>query len=285
MYKELLLRDKVVLITGGGSGLGLGMAKMYAYYGATVIIASRNEEKLKNALEQLSKPVEQDHTYYVVDVRDAEQVKTMYDKLFEKFDKIDILINNAAGNFLSLSEKLTPNGFKTVVDIVLNGTFYNSLYWGQHCIESGTGGCILNIATTYAIHGSAFVLPSAAAKAGVLAMTKSLAYEWAQYGIRVNAIAPGPIPTKGAWDRLIPNQSLEKLYQKSIPLHRFGTHEELANLAIFLTTDLSGFITGECVVMDGGESLRAGEFNILDQLADRKTLGQMFEMLKKGRRK
>jgi NAD(P)-dependent dehydrogenase (short-subunit alcohol dehydrogenase family) len=284
MFKENFLQDKTVLITGGGSGLGLEMARMYAEYGATVLIASRKEEKLKKALESLPTPLNQKHAYYVVDVREAPQVKQMYDEYFERFGKIDILVNNAAGNFLSLSEKLTPNGFKIIVDIVLNGTFNNCLYWGQKCIETGQGGTILNIVTTYAVHGSAFVLPSAAAKAGVLALTKSLAYEWARYDIRVNAIAPGPIPTKGAWERLMPDQKFEQVYRNMIPLKRFGKPKELATLALFLTSDMSGYITGECVVMDGGETLRAGEFNLLDQVMEREKLGVLFDLLKRGKK-
>lgn len=281
MFSENFMKDRVVLITGGGSGLGLVMAQSFARYGATVLICSRNEEKLKKAMDTFDKKFNQKHRYFVLDVRDATEVEKMHNNIFNEYGKLDILINNAAGNFLSLSEKLSPKGFKIIVDIVLHGTFHNSLYYAQQLIKRNVPGHIINIVTTYAETGSAFVVPSAAAKAGVLAMTRSLAYEWADYNIRVNAIAPGPFPTKGAWQRLIPDDRYEKLYLESLPMKRFGNPRELANLVLFLASDLSPYITGECITIDGGERLKAGQFNILKQVMNRDELNKIFDSIRR----
>ncbi|MFM7586375.1 MAG: SDR family oxidoreductase, partial [Bacteroidota bacterium] len=189
--------------------------------------------------------------------------------------------NNAAGNFLSLAEDLSPNAFSSVVDIVLKGTFHCTREFGRLQMAAGRkGSCILNIVTTYTETGSAFVLPSACAKAGVYTLTNSLAVEWAPYGIRLNAIAPGPFPTEGAWSRLLPDPSIEEQYLKRIPAGRYGQHEELAHLAIFLMSDMSGYINGHCVTIDGGERLMAGQFNLFANMMPREQLKFFFDMVK-----
>jgi NAD(P)-dependent dehydrogenase (short-subunit alcohol dehydrogenase family) len=188
----------------------------------------------------------------------------MVGRAVEEFGRVDILVNNAAGNFLCPTEDLSPNGFASVVGIVLQGSFHCTLAAGRRMIASGHGGSILNILTTYAWTGSGFVVPSACAKAGVMAMTQSLAVEWAKHKIRVNGIAPGPFPTEGAWTRLVPNDDVATMGKAHVPLGRFGEPEELANLAAFLVSDYSGYITGDVVTIDGGRWLAgAGEFNQL----------------------
>ena len=201
------------------------------------------------------------------DIRHSDQVGDMVQQAVDKFGKIDGLLNNAAGNFISPTEKLSENAFRTILDIVLVGTFNCTQAAGKVMRDSG-GGVILNIVTTYAFTGSGYVVPSACAKAGVLAMTRSLAVEWAKYGIRSNAIAPGPFPTKGAWKRLVPpGLNIEKKMIERVPLKRFGEHEELANLASYLMADESGYMNGEVVTMDGGEWLKgAGQFNSLEKI-------------------
>jgi NAD(P)-dependent dehydrogenase (short-subunit alcohol dehydrogenase family) len=218
--------------------------------------------------------------HYVGDVRNYERVKAIVEEIISDFGTMTGLVNNAAGNFLSASEDLTPGGFKAIVDIVLHGSFNCTHVFGNYLINQNKKGNILNMVTTYSEStGSAFVLPSACAKAGVLAMTRSLAYEWAAYGIRLNAIAPGPFPTEGAWSRLVPDESFEERFLSKIPAGRYGNHEELANLATFLMSDLAPYITGECVVIDGGERLAAGQFNFIDRLAPRDKLKQFFKMM------
>ena len=283
MFKEDTLQGEVILITGGGSGLGLSMAKKFAELGANIAICGRTEKKLKDATEELK-----EHgtvvRFYPCDVRDHEKVGEMIDHIVEDFGKMTGLVNNAAGNFLSASEDLSPGGFKAIVDIVLHGSFNCTHHFGNYLIDNKKEGNILNIVTTYAEDaGSAFVLPSACGKAGVLAMTRSLAYEWGTYGIRVNAIAPGPFPTEGAWTRLFPTKKFEKKYLGKIPAGRYGEHEELANLASFLMSDLAPYITGETVTIDGGEKLSGGQFNFIDSLMGRKKLKAIFKMMKMGK--
>lgn len=283
MFKEDTLKDEVILITGGGSGLGLSMANKFAALGANIAICGRTEKKLQNAAEELK-----EHgtvaRYYPCDVRDHEKVGKMMDQIVDDFGILTGLVNNAAGNFLSASEDLSPGGFKTIVDIVLHGSFNCTHHFGNYLINNKKEGNILNIVTTYAEDaGSAFVLPSACGKAGVLAMTRSLAYEWGTYGIRVNAIAPGPFPTEGAWTRLFPTKKFEKKYLAKIPAGRYGEHEELANLASFLMSDLAPYITGETVTIDGGEKLSGGQFNFINGLMGRKKLKTIFKMMKVGR--
>ncbi len=282
MFTPDTLQDKVILVTGGGSGLGLAMAKRFAEFGADVAICGRTEEKLLRAAEEIGSFGRRVLTH-VVDVRDYEGVGEMVERIVAELGALDGLVNNAAGNFYSPSEDLSPKGFKAVVDIVLHGTFNCSQHFGKYLIGAGRPGSILNIVTTYTQTGSAFVLPSAAAKAGVEAMTKSLAFEWATYNIRVNAIAPGPFPTKGAWARLMPDPKLEQAYIQRLPTGRYGRHEELANLAVFLMSDLAPYITGETVTIDGGEHLLAGQFNFLAQLMPREQLKALFVQLRKSR--
>ncbi len=279
MFGKDTLSNKSILVTGGSSGLGFSMAKRFAELGAKVAICGRNPEKLEKAASELSETKANILTHQV-DVRDYEAVGIMIERLVEEFGELNGLVNNAAGNFLCATEDLSPNGFKSVVDIVLHGTFNCTHHFGKYLIDSGNTGNILNIITTYAESGCAFVMPSACAKAGVLAMSKSLAFEWATYGIRVNAIAPGPFPTKGAWTRLVPDPEFEKKFMRRIPAGRFGEHIELANLAVFLMSDLSPYVTGECVTIDGGERLQAGQFNYIAELAPRQ---EVREFLKKMR--
>lgn len=265
MFREDLLHERVVLVTGGGSGLGLSMAKHFAALGARVAITGRTESRLEEAAREIDASGER-VLARAADVRDFAQVEALVEAVVARFGRLDVLVNNAAGNFLAATEELSPNGFNAVVQTVLNGTFHATLAAGRRMIEAG-GGSILNIATTYAWTGSAFVVPSAAAKAGVLAMTRSLAVEWAAYGIRVNAIAPGPFPTEGAWSALMPTPELEAEARARIPVGRFGEHPELTNLAVFLVSDAAPFINGECVTIDGGEWIASGgEFNGLTRL-------------------
>lgn len=279
MFSTDTFAGKFFLITGGGSGLGLSMAKRFAALGAGIAVCGRTPEKLNAAEQELSQfgsPV----ITHACDVRDYEAVGEMIKLVVKKFGSLDGVINNAAGNFYAASEDLSPNGFKTVIDIVLHGAFHVSQHFGKYLIAEKRGGSILNIVTTYTETGSSFVLPSACAKAGVYAMTTSLAYEWATYGIRVNAIAPGPFPTKGAWSRLMPSKEIEEAYLKRIPAGRYGRHDELSNLAAFVMSDLSPYLTGECITIDGGERLNGGQFNFVTQLAPREELKQFFASLK-----
>jgi NAD(P)-dependent dehydrogenase (short-subunit alcohol dehydrogenase family) len=265
VFRDDMLAGKTVLVTGGGSGLGLSMAKRFAALGADVAITGRSAERLEKAAGEIG-PAERVSTH-PCDVRDFASVEAMAAAVTERFGRVDVLVNNAAGNFLATTEDLSPNGFNAVVSTVLNGTFHATLAVGRGMIERKQGGVILNIVTTYAWTGSAFVVPSACAKAGVLAMTRSLAVEWAAYGIRTNAIAPGPFPTEGAWNALMPTPELEAEAKARIPMGRFGQHEELANLAAFLVSDAAPYINGEVVTIDGGEWMASGgEFNGLTRM-------------------
>lgn len=281
MFTSDTLKGKSILVTGGGSGLGLAMAKGFARSGARVAICGRTEQKLQKAVSEIAAEGAEKAVYRVCDVRDFDAVGEMIASLDGELGGLNGLVNNAAGNFYAPSEELSYNGFKTVVDIVLMGTFNCSRHFGRMLIDRKQPGSILNIVTTYADTGSAFVLPSASAKAGVQALTRTLAYEWAEYGIRVNAIAPGPFPTEGAWKRLMPNPDFEKFYLKRHPLHRYGEHRELANLAVFLMSDLAPYITGEVSVIDGGEHLQSGQFNFLTQLMPRDQLKALFASMRR----
>lgn len=281
MFTADTLEGHTILVTGGGSGLGLAMAKKFAALGSNIAICGRTEEKLRRAVGEITgerKGAQAE--YYVADVRSYERMEEVTEQIISDFGTMTGLVNNAAGNFLSASEDLSPGGFKAVVDIVLHGSFNCTHLFGNYLIDNEQEGSILNMVTTYSEStGSAFVLPSACGKAGVLAMTRSLAYEWAAYGIRLNAIAPGPFPTRGAWKRLIPDERAEEQFLSNIPAGRYGDKEELANLATFLMSDMAPYITGECVVIDGGERLSAGQFNFIDQLGSREELKGFFKAM------
>lgn len=266
MFQKDLLDKKTIIITGGGTGLGKSMAQRFGELGASLVITSRKQDVLDSTANELRETGAQ-VLPIACDVRKPIEVQNVVDETIKKFGKIDILINNAAGNFISPTELLTPGGFKVVVDIVLNGTFNFTQAVGKEMIKA-KNGTVLNIVTTYAWTGSGYVVPSAAAKAGVLAITRSLAVEWAKYGIRHVAIAPGPFPTKGAWKRLAPpGMGIEKKMRDRIPLKRFGEHVELANLASYLVSDSASYINGDVITIDGGEWLKgAGEFNELEKV-------------------
>jgi NAD(P)-dependent dehydrogenase (short-subunit alcohol dehydrogenase family) len=266
MLRDNALEDKVIVVTGGGSGLGKAMTKYFLELGARVAITSRDLEKLQNTAKELEAETGGTCLAVQCDVRHYEEVENMLAEVLKTYGKVDVLLNNAAGNFISPTERLSANAFDTVIDIVLKGTKNCTLAFGKHWIDSKqTTSTILNIVTTYAFTGSSYVVPSATAKAGVLALTRSLAVEWAKYGIRSNAIAPGPFPTKGAWDRLLPGDLAKKFdTAKRVPLQRNGEHQELANLAAYLVSDFSAYMNGEVVVFDGGEWLKgAGQFSDL----------------------
>jgi NAD(P)-dependent dehydrogenase (short-subunit alcohol dehydrogenase family) len=265
VFKEDLLKGQAIFITGGGTGLGRSMALRFAGLGARIFLVGRREDPLREVCDEIRRTGGA-AAYATCDVRDYEAVEFAAAKAEEQFGDISTLVNNAAGNFMARTEKLTPNAFNSIVGIVLNGTFHCTQVLGKRWIAKKLAGSVLNIVTTYAAAncGSGFVVPSACAKAGVLAMTTSLAVEWAKYHIRLNAIAPGPFPTEGAWSRLMPSKQFEEHAKDKHPMKRFGRHEELANLAAFLVSDMAQYINGECVVIDGGQWLRgAGEFNDL----------------------
>ena len=277
MLRDNALFDKVIVVTGGGSGLGKAMTQYFLELGAKVAISSRDLDKLKTTASELEAQTGGICLPVQCDVRHYDQVEAMLAEVLKTFGKVDILLNNAAGNFISPTERLSANAFDTIIDIVLKGSKNCTLAFGKHWIAEKQINCnVLNIVTTYAWTGSGYVVPSATAKAGVLAMTRSLAVEWAKYGIRMNAIAPGPFPTKGAWDRLLPGDLAEKFdMAKKVPLKRVGNHQELANLAAYLVSDFSAYINGEVIVIDGGEWLQgAGQFNILEKIPQ-----EMWDML------
>lgn len=268
MFKEKVLQDQVAVITGGGTGLGKDIAIAYAQQGAKIVICSRNEEHLAEGAADIAKAGGEVMTY-ALDVREPQAIKAFTKAVVERFGKIDILVNNAAGNFIYPAEKLPLRGWKSVIDIVLNGTFYCSQIIGNQMIEQQSGQ-IMNILATYAWAGGPGTIHSASAKAGVLAMTRTLAVEWARYGIRVNAVAPGPFDTEGARTRLWPTPELEKSITDKIPLNRFTSTEEVAQAVLYLTSPYASYITGECVVIDGGAWLGkgiAGNMDFVDNFA------------------
>ncbi len=282
MLKDGALSGKTILVTGGGTGLGKSMGTYFSELGANLIITSRKMEVLEEAAKEITEKTGNPVLPLTCDVREYDQVEKVIASAKEKFGRVDVLLNNAAGNFISPTERLSNRAFDTVVDIVLRGSYNFTLAMGKDWIEKKQAGNILNIVTTYAWTGSGYVVPSACAKAGVLSMTKSLAVEWAKYGIRSNAIAPGPFPTKGAWDRLLPGNLKEKFDPANkVPVGRVGEHQELANLAAYLVSDFSAYVNGEVITIDGGEWLKgAGEFNQLDQIPEE--LWDAMEMSRKG---
>ena len=282
MLKENSLEGKVILVTGGGSGLGKSMVEYFYELGANIIITSRREDLLNEVAQKINKKENKNKVYPIsCDVRDTDQVNNVIQKSFENFGSVDCLVNNAAGNFISPTERLSTRAFDAIIDIVLKGTINFTLNLGKRWIKNKESGNVLNIVTTYSWTGSGYVVPSACAKAGVLSMTRSLAVEWAKYNIRLNAVAPGPFPTKGAWDRLLPGDLKDKFDPaKKVPLGRVGEHQELSNLCAYLVSDFSSYINGEVVTIDGAEWLKgAGQFNNLEMVT--KEMWDFFEMMRK----
>lgn len=270
MLRENALKGKTIVVTGGGTGLGKSMATCYAELGANLVITGRRKEVLDAAAAEISELTKSEVLAVACDVRSESDVENLVQAVNDKFGKADGLLNNAAGNFISPTERLSTKAFGVIIDIVLKGTINCTMAFGKQWIRKKTPGTVLNIVTTYASTGSGYVVPSACAKAGVLAMTRSLAVEWAKYNIRFNAIAPGPFPTKGAWDRLVPEPLKDKIsMERRIPLGRMGRHEELADLAAYLMSDYSAYINGEVVTIDGGEWIKgAGQFNQLEAVPE-----------------
>ena len=268
MYQSDLLHGKRALITGGGTGLGKSMGRRYLELGAQVVICGRREAVLEETAAEFNADFPGQASWLPCDIRDPQAVELMVAEAFEAAP-LDILVNNAAGNFLAKSETLSPRAVDAVLGIVLHGSAYCTLACGRRWIEMGRPGTVLSIVTSYAWTGSPFVLPSAMGKAGVLAMTRSLAAEWGQHQIRLNAIAPGPFPTKGAWERLVPTQAMDEAWMKRIPLGRVGEHQELADLAVYLVADQSAYVNGDVVTIDGGEWIKgAAQFGIMETLTE-----------------
>jgi NAD(P)-dependent dehydrogenase (short-subunit alcohol dehydrogenase family) len=282
MLKPGSLKDKTFIVTGGGTGLGRSMGKYFLELGANLVITSRKKEVLDKAADELMKQTGGKVLAVACDVRKYEEIENVISSAESTFGQVHGVLNNAAGNFISPTERLSHRAFDIVVDIVLKGTYYTTLAAGKHWIAKKQPGVFLNIVTTYAWTGSGYVVPSACGKAGVLALTRSLAVEWAKYKIRSNAIAPGPFPTEGAWSRLLPGELVKKFDPaERVPLKRVGEHQELANLAAYLMSDYSAYVNGEVITIDGGEWLRnGGEFSHLEGIPD-----STWDMIEKTRSK
>jgi len=274
-----LLADQHIVVTGGGTGLGRAMALRFADLGAAVTINGRRPEPLAETVSDIE---DAGGTAEGIscNVREPEAVQAFFEEAEERQGPVTRLVNNAAANFLAATEDISPNGFDAIVKTNLYGSFYCTQACGRRWLDRETEGVVLSIATTYAETGSAYVVPSAMSKAGIVAMTRSLAAEWGGEGVRLNAVAPGPFPTEGAWDRLVPGDDLERKMRDRIPVERFGEPEELADLASFLLSDLSAFMNGDVVTFDGGEALAAGgQFNTLTRMP-REQVKTMMEALK-----
>lgn len=280
MLKPDALKGKTIVITGGGTGLGRSMGKYFLELGANLVITSRKKEVIDKTAAELSQATGGKVLAVPADVRKYEEIENVIKAAESEFGQIHAVLNNAAGNFISPTERLSHRAFDIVVDIVLKGTYYTTLAAGKNWIAKKQPGVFLNIVTTYAWTGSGYVVPSACGKAGVLALTRSLAVEWAKYKIRSNAIAPGPFPTEGAWSRLLPGELVKKFDPaKRIPIGRVGEHQELANLAAYLMSDFSAYVNGEVITIDGGEWLRnGGEFSHLEMIPN-----EMWDLMEKGR--
>lgn len=270
MLKPGTFKNKTIIITGGGTGLGKSIGKYMLELGANLVITSRKKDVLEKAANELMQETGGKVLAVPCDVRKYEEIENVIRETEATFGQIHGVLNNAAGNFISPTERLSHRAFDIVVDIVLKGTYYATLAAGKNWIAKKQPGVFLNIVTTYAWTGSGYVVPSACGKAGVLSLTRSLAVEWAKYNIRSNAIAPGPFPTEGAWSRLLPGDLVKKFDPASrIPLKRVGEHQELANLAAYLMSDFSAYVNGEVITIDGGEWLRnGGEFSHLEMIPD-----------------
>ena len=280
MFTSDLLKGKRILITGGGPGIGRAVAERFLQLGATVFICGRRAEVVQQTAKELSAATGGTIEGFACDVRDRDAVEQLIEQLWAS-GPLDVLVNNAAGNFLARTEELSPRAFESVLSIVLQGTINMTMACGRRWLAAQHKGVVLDIATTYADTGSAYVVPSAVAKAGVVALMRSLAVEWGGRGVRFVAIAPGAIRTEGAFSRLLPTPELEKKLLEHNPLHRFGTLEEISNLAAFLISDQAGYINGEMVYMDGGEMLAgASTFSLIG----RRIPDATWEMMKPKKR-
>lgn len=281
MLKADSLKNKTIVITGGGTGLGRSIGKYCLELGANLVITSRKKEVIEKTATELMQETGGQVLAVPADVRKYEEIENVLKEAEKRFGQIHAVLNNAAGNFISPTERLSHRAFDIIVDIVLKGTYYTTLAVGKNWISKKQSGIFLNIVTTYAWTGSGYVVPSACSKAGVLALTRSLAVEWAKYNIRSNAIAPGPFPTEGAWSRLLPGDLVKKFDPaERVPLKRVGEHQELANLAAYLLSDYSAYVNGEVITIDGGEWLRSGgEFSHLEEIPN-----EMWDMIEKTRK-
>jgi len=278
-YADDLLADHHIVVTGGGTGLGRAMAMRCAELGARVTINGRRTEPLETTVADI-RDAGGEAEGISCNVREADDVEAFFDEAEERQGAVTRLVNNAAANFLAAAEDISPNGFDAIIKTNLYGSFYCTQQCGKRWLEREEDGVVLSIATTYAETGSAFVLPSAMSKAGIVAMTRSLAAEWGSAGIRLNAIAPGPFPTEGAWERLVPSEDVEQQMRQHIPVRRFGEPEELADLAVFMLSDLASYMNGELVTFDGGEKLAAGgQFNDFTRLP-REQIRQMMAQMR-----
>lgn len=281
-FRPDLLAGKTTVITGGGTGLGRAMAYRMAGLGAKVALLGRREGPLQETAQALRAGGAK-AAAVPCDIRDSGAVRAAFDAAEQELGPANQLINNAAGNFLCPSEELSDNAFDAIVRIVLYGSFFCARELGRRLVERRQSGEVLSIVTSYCTSGSAFVLPSAAAKAGVLAMTRSLAVEWAAYGIRLNAVAPGPFPTEGAFSRLMPGSELEQQARRRIPSGRFGEHDELTNLVVYLMSDASPYQTGDLVTIDGAEALFSGQQFAGFAHMDRAAAKEMMAALRPGK--